>query len=542
MVGFSSVRTASVAIALSAVLAFGCSGSDPEPEIRGPGGEDGSGGAGGTGGMPGTGGAGGSATELIGPEGGVVTGEQGITVTIPAGALASETTITATVVEASGLPARPSGMTVAGPFVALTPHGTQFAIPVEVALPYTSTSSSLSVLRIDDENDTTWEQLTGASFEDGTATVDLSSFSVLAVAAPDTGGTGGTGGSGDGGTGGSGGTAGSGGSVGAGGSGGFGGEAVIGPLTWTSTGLTIVADDCEFFVDEALTFEIRIQGSAVDMMADPHSSLAASTDNYSPESDTVLLTGSQINENFLPCRVDLQDAFALTLDDPNVSLDQNSTVQVTWDHVEADVSDNPGDCEGEWFVSLPCSGEATFTLTQQPGGGGSGGSGGSGGTGGYGPDGGVVGCLIVDTPGEPDVLEAPVIGVSEVAPGDDVEFTVFVDGDTRLVKATLKDAWRLRVPPGQPSSVTSIISTLGNELLEFRIATTQEMLGRYYVDLELCGADCETMRVVYTLNRANAGPESDAINDPYERILYEGDVEVQSSFTCDNPDSVVVQP
>jgi len=192
MVGFSLVRTASVAIALSAVLAFGCSGSDPEPEIRGPGGEDGSGGTGGTGGMPGTGGtggsggAGGSATELIGPEGGVVTGEQGITVTIPAGALDSETTITANVVEASGLPARPSGTTAAGPFVALTPHGTQFAMPVEVTLPYTSSSGSLTVLRIDDENDTTWEVLTGASFDGGIATVAVSRFSVLAVAAIET--------------------------------------------------------------------------------------------------------------------------------------------------------------------------------------------------------------------------------------------------------------------------------------------------------------------------------------------------------------------
>jgi hypothetical protein len=187
MVGFSWTRIAPLAIALSAVLAMGCSdndgpNNDPGPDdIRGDGG---SAGDGGTGGSSGTGGS--ANTGLIGPEGGVVTGEQDITVTIPAGALDSETTITASVVEASGLPARPSGTAAAGPFVALTPHGTQFTMPVEVTLPYTSSGGSLTVLRIDDENDTTWEVLTGASFDGGTATVALSHFSILAVAAIET--------------------------------------------------------------------------------------------------------------------------------------------------------------------------------------------------------------------------------------------------------------------------------------------------------------------------------------------------------------------
>lgn len=163
-----------------AMLTFGCSSSDTE----GDGGTGGTGGSGGAAGDRGTGGSNG--TGVIGPQGGVVTGEHGVTVTIPTGALASETTIAATLVEASRLPARPAGMMAAGPFVALTPHGTQFATPVEVTLPYTSASSSLTVLRIDDDNDTTWEQLTDASFTGGTATVSLSRFSILTVAATDT--------------------------------------------------------------------------------------------------------------------------------------------------------------------------------------------------------------------------------------------------------------------------------------------------------------------------------------------------------------------
>lgn len=151
-------------------------------------------------------------------------------------------------------------------------------------------------------------------------------------------------------------------SGGAGGEGGSGG--VIGPLTWTTPGLTVVGDDCDFFVDEALEFEITIDGSMV-VMQDVNTSLVASTDSYSPEQDEVRLTGETTNESFPPCVVRLDDAFQLQLDDPDLPLDQNDTVQVTWNHVEEDASAMVGDCEGEWFVPLPCVGEATFTLTQQ---------------------------------------------------------------------------------------------------------------------------------------------------------------------------------
>ena len=159
-------------------------------------------------------------------------------------------------------------------------------------------------------------------------------------------------------------TMGTGGAGGDGGAGGVGGT--IGPLTWTTPGLTVVGDECDFFLDEALTFEMTIQGSTVVLSdADPESALEVSTDNYSPEQDEVLLSAVLNNDNFPPCVVELDDAFQLLLDDPDVSLDQNDTVQVTWDHVETDVSAMVGDCEGEWFVPLPCAGEATFTLTQQ---------------------------------------------------------------------------------------------------------------------------------------------------------------------------------
>ena len=127
-----------------------------------------------------------------------------------------------------------------------------------------------------------------------------------------------------------------------------------------------MGNDCDFFENVALAFEIMIDGSTVIMQdADPESSLEASTDDYSPEQNEVLLTGTATNSDHPPCIVELEDAFRLLLDDPDVSLAENDTVQVTRDHAEADASIVAGDCEGEWWVPLPCSEEAKFTLTQE---------------------------------------------------------------------------------------------------------------------------------------------------------------------------------
>lgn len=165
-------------------------------------------------------------------------------------------------------------------------------------------------------------------------------------------------------------------------------------------------------------------------------------------------------------------------------------------------------------------------------------SGGIDGGGGTGGTDGPQGCLTQNYAGEPDVLVFPSIDAQTQNPGLPVDFSVYVDGDTRLVRATLMDAWRLR-EPAQGQSETVPMNTLGNELLDFSIPINTT--GRYYVDLELCGSSCDALRVVYTLNRANAGEGSDAINDPYERIVYENGVETKSSYTCDNPDSIAIQ-
>jgi len=167
------------------------------------------------------------------------------------------------------------------------------------------------------------------------------------------------------------------------------------------------------------------------------------------------------------------------------------------------------------------------------GGGSDGGNSGDGGSGPTGP----MGCLVQQFSGEPDIIVFPDISAESLNPGSAVEFTMFVDDETRQVQATLMDAWRLR-DGSQAKSETVIRATTGGTL-EFAIPI--ERTGRYYVDVVVCSGDCSDSRVVYTLDRANAGPGSDAINDPYERIVYEGEDELRSSFTCDNPDSVAIQ-
>lgn len=72
----------------------------------------------------------------IGPAGGVVTGPYGATLTVPSGALASTVDL-AVARDAAGAPDLPaSGVDTAGAPYALTPHGTAFATPSTVRIPF----------------------------------------------------------------------------------------------------------------------------------------------------------------------------------------------------------------------------------------------------------------------------------------------------------------------------------------------------------------------------------------------------------------------
>ena len=151
---------------------------------------------------------------------------------------------------------------------------------------------------------------------------------------------------------------------GAGGAGGVGGG-TIGPLTWVSSDLMIVpTDECAFFDEtEALTFEMTIEGSTLTLV-EPATGLEVSTDNYFDTASEVLVNGIAQDSTQDPCLVKLDDAMQLGLDNVDVSIDQNTTLSVTWTHVEEENSTD--ECDGVWLVPLPCSGQVNLTLTQSP--------------------------------------------------------------------------------------------------------------------------------------------------------------------------------
>src|SRR6185503_9132317 len=74
----------------------------------------------------------------IGAAGGTVTEASGAQVVIPANALSTATNIAVTQTSA-GAPALPAGVTAYGPIYALTPHGTSFAVPVTITVPFDPT-------------------------------------------------------------------------------------------------------------------------------------------------------------------------------------------------------------------------------------------------------------------------------------------------------------------------------------------------------------------------------------------------------------------
>ena len=75
----------------------------------------------------------------IGSAGGTVTEASGAKVVIPAGALTQDTAIAVTQTNV-GAPPLPAGVTPFGPIYAFTPHGTSFAVPVAMTVPFNPVS------------------------------------------------------------------------------------------------------------------------------------------------------------------------------------------------------------------------------------------------------------------------------------------------------------------------------------------------------------------------------------------------------------------
>jgi hypothetical protein len=210
-----------VPLALS-TIAFGCKDDSSGPD-----------GGGGQGGQGGYGGSGSSVTTVertIGKSGGRLQ-TNNVSLFIPSGALTKDRTITVTELDAAAiaeLPETTDGIKMSGIPAKFEPHGLTFSEPAEIILGYdepTNKSEPLAVLKLDNDQDTSWEYVPGAKFESGSSSFEVDGFSIYCVfrdpngvadmvygpEEPGSGGTtgsggqssGGTGGGSDGGTGGS---------------------------------------------------------------------------------------------------------------------------------------------------------------------------------------------------------------------------------------------------------------------------------------------------------------------------------------------------
>jgi len=167
-------------LAVSTIV-FGC-----KDDSSGP---DGGGGQGGEGGLGGYGGGSSAVTSVrgtIGPEGGRLR-TSNVSLFVPSGALTRDKTITVTELDAAAiaaLPATSDGIKMAGIPAKFEPHGLAFQEPADIILGYnepTNKSEPLAVLKLDNDQDPTWEYVPGAKFESGSASLQVDGFSIYCV-------------------------------------------------------------------------------------------------------------------------------------------------------------------------------------------------------------------------------------------------------------------------------------------------------------------------------------------------------------------------
>jgi uncharacterized delta-60 repeat protein len=125
-----------------------------------------------------------SATTGIGAAGGTVTGPSGSQVVVPAGALTTSTNI-AVAQSNAGAPPLPSGVTPFGEIFAFTPHGTAFATPVTITVPFDPSkvpAGTTPVLYKTNAAQSAWEVVSGATVTGSTMVGSVSGFSFGVVA------------------------------------------------------------------------------------------------------------------------------------------------------------------------------------------------------------------------------------------------------------------------------------------------------------------------------------------------------------------------
>jgi len=121
------------------------------------------------------------ATPAIGAAGGTVTEASGASVVVPAGALGADVTIRIAR-DSTGAPALPAGLTAAGATYVITPHGGDFAQPVEVRIPAPGVTlqpnQELKLAKAEPGGE--WEVLADSTLKDGVLSTRVKSFSFFA--------------------------------------------------------------------------------------------------------------------------------------------------------------------------------------------------------------------------------------------------------------------------------------------------------------------------------------------------------------------------
>ena len=118
-------------------------------------------------------------------QGGTVAGPGGAKVDIPAGALATDVTLQIEQTTA-GAPALPTDLTATGPMFAFTPHGTTFALPVTMTMPFdpagVPAGATPQFYKTNAQNE--WEQVANATFGANAVVAEITSFSFGQVVIP----------------------------------------------------------------------------------------------------------------------------------------------------------------------------------------------------------------------------------------------------------------------------------------------------------------------------------------------------------------------
>jgi len=120
----------------------------------------------------------------IGPAGGQASEATGAQVTIPAGALAAATPIEVTR-SGTGAPPLPAGLVAVGPIFAFTPHGTSFAVPATITVPFdpgTVPAGTSPRLFKTNATQSAWQEVPGATVQGSAMSGQVSGFSFAVVA------------------------------------------------------------------------------------------------------------------------------------------------------------------------------------------------------------------------------------------------------------------------------------------------------------------------------------------------------------------------